>query len=70
MPPKSKPAKPTKATPSTNSTPTTKQTKATDRRGNADELHQGAARGGPVMTTAQGAPLADDRSLPEGGPGK
>ncbi len=62
MPPKSKPDKPTKATPSTSSTPGTQRTKATDRRGNADELHQGAARGGPVMTTAQGAPLADDQN--------
>ena len=62
MPPKSKHDKPTKATPSTSSTPGTQRTKATDRRGNADELHQGAARGGPVMTTAQGAPLADDQN--------
>ena len=46
--------------PPTSAPKSTKSSEGTDRIGNGGELHQGAARGGPVMTTAQGVPLSDD----------
>ena len=33
-----------------------------DRLGEGGELHQGAVRGGPVLTTQQGVPVADDQN--------
>ena len=51
---KKKPAKRTGATAKSTSTA------SAERPGNGGELHQSAAAGGPVLTTQQGAPVADD----------